>query len=238
MLSYTNTTIIRYDESLTYGCVILAAAEDLQARCRLVLSNCALVPACLQLEKNGDTMLKTMDWKNQVQEMQKKQVQKKAIEKCNSERSKHEKWRKHAKQKQIRSETNWTNMISEKREKAKKMRQKMRTEHLHLHFPCVCDLHFFCIVFLHMHVFAFVICTCFCTTWCIFSRLQFSRISSQGANTSIASENYEYKCGTRVLQQPQNGAFLNTEIPRWQMCKWSVCRSYTWRTTSPRVKVP
>ena len=89
----------------------------------------------------------------QVQEMQKEQVQKKEIEKCNSERSKHEKWRKHAKQMQTRSETNWTNMISEKKgKKQKKMRQKMRTEQLHLHFPCVCDLHVFALCFCTWHV--------------------------------------------------------------------------------------
>jgi hypothetical protein len=32
--------------------------------------------------------------------------------------------------------------------------------------------------------FAFLICF-FCITWCIFSRLQFSRISPQGANTML-----------------------------------------------------
>ena len=118
----------------------------------------ALAPACLQLEKNGDTMLNTMDWKMQVQEMQKEQVQKKEIEKCNSERSKYEKWRKHAKQMQTRSETNWTNMISEKKGKSKKNATKNANWafapafSLRVWFAC------FCIVFLHL---ACVICTFF-----------------------------------------------------------------------------
>ena len=54
---------------------------------------------------------------------------------------------------------------------------------LPLHFFCIFHLLFLCIVFLPLHFFCIFHLLFFCITCCIFSRLQFSRISPEGANT-------------------------------------------------------
>ena len=59
----------------------------------------------------------------------------------------------------------------------------MRSALLHPHLSCI-SLHFFALCFCTCIFFAFSF-VFFCITWCIFSRLQFSRINSQGANRSL-----------------------------------------------------
>jgi len=85
---------------------------------------------------------------------------------------KRKKCKQNAKKMQIRPGTNWTNMISEAKcknlGKMQEKCEKMQTALFHQHFSCIFDLHFFCI------------------TWCFFSRLQFSRIRPQGANTMLS----------------------------------------------------
>ena len=63
--------------------------------------------------------------------------------------------------------------------------EKMQVSFLHLHFSCICDMHVFLHCVLHVHLFFCIFDSLFLQYMVHFSRLQCSRISSQGANTRI-----------------------------------------------------